>query len=90
MSGVTKVVFRKFKDGGDVIALFPDQEEYGGRVVCYQIIGQHGSADYRGVMRSTRAAMRDEYLPLLRELTSLGYILKLKHRKGVKHGDGST
>lgn len=77
----TRVIFRVFKRGGDVIALFPDLEETGpGNVMSYQHIGQHGGAHLAGVMRSTRAATREEYAPLHRELESIGYNLQVVKR----------
>jgi len=67
-----RVVFRRWKEG-DVIALFPDQPEGRGLVNSYQHVGQHGAADYRGVVRDTKPAKPVEYRALLRELKSIGY-----------------
>jgi hypothetical protein len=71
---VTRVVFRKWKDDGQVIALMPDEPfstPYD--VTSYQHIGQHGSADYRVCVSATRPATPEEYAPLLRELEQIGY-----------------
>ena len=47
---MTKVVFRKWKDG-EVIALFPDNTNpYDGTVMSYMHIGQYGDADYGHVI----------------------------------------
>jgi len=77
---LVKVIFRAFKDGGDVIALFPEVPF--DRHLCncqsYQHVGQHGGANYSGVMRNTRAATRKEYAELAEELHRIGYALVVK------------
>lgn len=76
----TRVIFRKFADG-DVIALFPRMlgnylpDTFG----SYQHIGQHGTA-YDGVILATRPASQAEYMPLARELRSIGYRLDIRKR----------
>ena len=47
------VVFRKWRDIGSVIALFPElPSDYEGRYCdSYEQIGQHGGADYYGVIQ---------------------------------------
>jgi len=77
----TKVIFRVFKDGGDVLALFPEIDEGNGLVSSYQHIGQHSGADYTGCIQITRPATPAEYSALKRELESLGYNLKVSVRK---------
>lgn len=74
----TVVVFRKFKDGGDIVALFP-QEEFNHRGGCmsYQHVGQHGEADYAHCVAASVPATVAEYAPLKRELESIGYDLKV-------------
>lgn len=70
---MTKVVFRKWKDG-DIIALFPDDvNSHDGTVTSYMHVGQHGAADYAGVIADTRPARENEYCDLLTELTAIGY-----------------
>lgn len=67
---ITQVIFRKYKEG-DVIALFPYIiETHEGSVSCYQHVGQHGSADYDGVIKSTVPATEEEYSDLKEELES--------------------
>ena len=76
---ITEVVFRVFRDGGDVIALFPYEPTTYAGLYCtsYQRIGQHGAADYEGLMRSrTRPATPEEAEPLRLELQRIGYRLK--------------
>ena len=71
---MTKVVFRKWKDG-DIIALFPDEPwsrcDYS--TTSYMHVGQHGAADYAGVIADTRPAREEEYHDLLAELKTIGY-----------------
>lgn len=74
----TRVVFRKFKDG-DIIALFPQEAADNKGLFCmsYMHIGQHGGADYTGMVKMTRPTTPDEYEPLKRELEQRGYDLKI-------------
>jgi len=69
-----KVVFRKFKDHGDIIALFPREpcDRQGYLCSSYQHVGQHGSAD-PGIVSITVPAKPAEYAGLLKELKSIGY-----------------
>lgn len=67
-----KVVFRKFKSDGEIIALFP-QTLYSRYVTSYMHIGQHGDADYHWCIRISKPATPEEYKPLLNELKSIGY-----------------
>jgi hypothetical protein len=77
----TRVVFRKWKDGRQtVIALFPDIPEVRGCVLSYEHIGQHGGADYTGVIHATSLATPDEYASLARELEGQGYLLDICER----------
>jgi len=70
----TRVVLRRYPDG-QVIALFPDIPWSGRRseVTSYMRLGQHGAADYAGVIAATRQAREDEYGDLLSELQATGY-----------------
>ena len=68
-----KVVFRIYPDG-QVIALFPEEsDKRTGGTMSYMHIGQHGDADYHGVIQQTKPATESEYLPLFNELKSIGY-----------------
>ena len=70
---MTKVVFREWKNG-DIIALFPDDVNlHDGTVTSYMHIGQHGAADYAGVISDTSPAQENEYKDLLNELKAIGY-----------------
>lgn len=73
----TFVVFRKWKDTGGIIALFPTipSDLHGWYCDSYERIGQHGGADFHGVMLATTPARRKETLSLRRELRQIGYRL---------------
>lgn len=72
----TKVVFLKFKRGGDIIALFPQEMGTVDHNTClaYQHDGQHGTMDlrHRGMLVT---ATPPEYAGLKAELEGLGYNL---------------
>lgn len=75
MKTVTPVVFRKFKDNGDIIALFPSLPWGMDCAECasYMHIGQHGAAD-RWLISITKPATPGEYADLLNELVNcVGY-----------------
>lgn len=70
------VSFRVFPEG-DVIALFPNEAYGSGQILSYQRLGQHGGAS-RALVKELRKATRAEYGPLLSELKSLGYCLRVE------------
>jgi hypothetical protein len=76
---VTPVVFRKWpkSEGGGVIALFPTIEENGGLVSSYEHNGQHSAASL-GLIHRTKAAKKDEYESLKRELEGAPYHYNLR------------
>ena len=79
----TLVVFRVFKDGGDVVALFPEVINYlDGACESYQRIGQHGAADYSHCIAISRPATPSEYAALKRELerNPFGYNLEVRRK----------
>ena len=81
----TVVIFRKWKPshGGCVIALFPEEpSDHEGRFCeSYEHVGQHGGADYHGVVRRTLPATETESRDLLEELTwNYGYSLVVKRK----------
>lgn len=73
-----RVVFRKWRDNGSVIALFPEipTDLWGRYCEAYEHVGQHGGADYYGVIQATVPATQPEYRSLADELTRIGYRLK--------------
>jgi hypothetical protein len=77
----TKVVFRKFKDG-EIIALFPEIVS-GYNILSYMHTGQHGEASPL-LVSDTKPATKAEYLPLFRELSGLGYNLRIMRRMRVR------
>jgi hypothetical protein len=48
-------------------------------VTCYAHIGQH-SACHLDYLKECTLAKKDEYLPLMEELTSIGYKLKILNK----------
>lgn len=81
------VVFRKWLDCGDIIALFPEQPADINGWFCdaYEHVGQHGGAEYHGVIRRTRPAHADEYANLADELRHIGYALRPIRRASWRH-----
>lgn len=77
----TIVVFRKFKDDGDIIALFPHVKWSDESISSYMHVGQHGGADYIGCLKQSVPATKEEYKALQKELESLGYDLIIKKKK---------
>lgn len=72
----TKVVFKKFKRGGDVIALFTQEPGTNDPSTCqiYQHVGQHGDMDLRHKSMLTTCPPK-EYAALKAELEAIGYTL---------------
>lgn len=81
----TVVIFRKYKEG-DVIALFPYLPERKYLLcTCYQLVGQHSSADYTAVMQETKPATPEEYAEIFDELTHYyGYNLKVQKKASYR------
>ena len=84
---LTFVVFRRWRDTGTLIALFPDQPaDYQGRFCdAYEHVGQHGGADYYGVIQVTSPVSAQDAAPLAGELERIGYRLKPIKRASHKH-----
>jgi hypothetical protein len=74
----TLVIFRKWRDTGDVIALFPAVPSDAQGLLCeaFEQVGQHGGADYHGVVAATRPVTAEEAVPLAGELARIGYRLQ--------------
>jgi hypothetical protein len=72
-----RVVFRRWREGGGVIALFPElpADAHGHFCDSYMHVGQHGGADYHGVVRYTAPATPEESAALAAELIRIGYWL---------------
>lgn len=75
----TKVIFRKDRHNGEIIAFFPETYTYGDLMI-YVHNGQHGESNmfyYWDTAKATPA----EYKPLFDELTNLvGYDLRVMQR----------
>ena len=80
----TIVVFRRFRNSDDLIALFPGIDEGNGLCSCYQTIGQHGTAAYHGLVGgiygTTVPAHPGEIGKLKAELEGLGYNLDVRQK----------
>lgn len=80
-SDITRVIFRKFKDDGAVIALFPDLPGDSNPATCesYMHVGQHGAAELLGVIYElTFPAGPEQYAALKRELEAPPYGYRLQ------------
>ena len=71
------VVFRRWQNG-DVIALFPalPADLYGEYCDAYEHVGQHGGADYFGVIQHSTPCSIEESADLATELRRIGYVLR--------------
>lgn len=83
----TKMIFRKWKDTGAIIALFPDQnfasgDANKGFIMSYMHVGQHGEASEQLLTdrKSLVTAKPQEYADLLAELKSLGYLPQVNRK----------
>lgn len=76
----TRAVLRRFKDGGDLLALFPDEDYGNGLIMSYQRVGQHSGADYTYCISASIPVSELEAKPLVRELESIGYNLQIIKR----------
>lgn len=77
----TKIIFRKWKEDGSIIALFPDLNFSNGcankgNIMSYMHVGQHGEA-CESLLRDRTllvTATKEESADLLAELKGIGYI----------------
>lgn len=76
---IVKFLIDKDSDGNSVFAYFPKikYKNSGVEKLCYSPIGQHGCCDPE-YARKCKPATTDQYKPLLSELESIGYNLKIK------------
>jgi hypothetical protein len=81
----TIVNFKKFKESGEVIALFPYEpaDVHGWMCMSYMHVGQHGGAALPPA--GTVKATPEEYASLARELESLGYNLQIISKLPCHH-----
>lgn len=74
----TLVIFRRWHDADNIIALFPEipSDINGYYCEAYEHVGQHGGADYHGVVQASRPATDEEAASLAQELAQIGYNLQ--------------
>lgn len=93
-SEITRVVFRKWKDTGDILALFPDlpNDPEGMCCMSYEHVGQHGGATYSHCIEKTVPVTEEEYASLKEELESdpYNYNLKVFRRCRPKHFENAA
>lgn len=78
---MTKVLFLKHPNHGEVMAAFPELKERGGFYLTYAHVGQHSSAASE-YLNECNVAAPAEYDDLLEELKGQGYHnLKVLKRK---------
>lgn len=76
-----KVIFRKWKDTGDVIAIFPEcPGNFIGHCMSYERVGQHGVCNAPHVINNSTLCTPEEYASLKEELESIGYDLEVRKR----------
>lgn len=86
---VTKVIFRKMKDNGEIIALFVEVPGTNEFYTCsaYVHVGQHFAVNPTLVISTSTLATQDEYQDLKEELEQRGYSLKVIKRYQRSHLD---
>jgi hypothetical protein len=85
----TQVIFRvdNTKDfKGTIFALFPYliEDNRFGKVLSYQHLGQHSTADYKHCIRTSTPATQEQYQRLFDELTNIGYNLEITHKQNYR------
>lgn len=75
MNDPETVILRQWKEDDGAIALWPYQPEVDGTVLSYEQVGQHGGANYQGVIAQTRVADPFDWrvIALRAELERIGY-----------------
>ena len=84
----TKVIFRQFKIGCEIIALFPEivGDITGYFCMSYIRVGQHGAANPNIINDTKPANIEDGAVKnLIKELTELGYNLEIIKRFRYTH-----
>lgn len=90
---MTQIIFRKYVESNEIIALFPSGNPipYNGECCSYMHVGQHSLANYIGVINDTIPATKEEYTPLYNELVELGYddliVITHSEEKYCKYAD---
>lgn len=86
MPDKTKMIFRTYLNGGDVVALMPEipHDRTGYYCVSYQHVGQHCAASTGVVASHTTPSTSEERAPLIRELNKIGYDVAVCYRESYK------
>ena len=84
---MVKVLFRKDKRDGEVIAFFPQFKANYGNLCSYVHMGQHGEASLDYYRTMTVPATEEEYTPLLRELIGIYDDCILAIRKRIDYSE---
>ena len=89
MNQADTVVFRRWHETGDLIALFPElpADIFGEYCEADEHVGQHGGADYFGVVQHTKPCSPDDATDLAAELSRIGYRLRPIRRASRTHHD---
>ena len=74
----TKVSFRV--SDGEVVAVFPEDKTYEGKMSCYAHVGQHSYCTHGWYLTKTKPASPDQYEGLKKELEQIGYVLQIRKR----------
>lgn len=84
-----KVIFRQWKIGCEIIALFPEIacDNLGYNCQSYMKLGQHGAASPMSILADTKPAILEDGAckNLIKELEGLGYDLKIIKRFRYSH-----
>lgn len=84
---MVKVLFRKDKRDGEVIAVFPTLKANYGKLSSYVHMGQHGEIQLEYYQTMTVPASETEYIPLLKELTGIYDDCTLVIKKRVNYSE---
>lgn len=87
MQNTDVVVFRRWRDCRSIIALFPEipTDLYGYYCEAYEHVGQHGGADFHGVIQATVPVKPEDAADLAEELTRIGYHLRPIRKASWRH-----
>ena len=80
---IVEVMFRKDKESGEIVAFFPNDQEYpAGEYQSYMHIGQHGACTLEYINEDTDPILSNsaEKDSLLDELRNIGYNVKIIDR----------
>lgn len=76
----TNIVFRRWNDSKEVIAIFPDSP-WGlfNDLTSYMHIGQHGGCSREALEETTQCYNEPDVIALQKELESIGYNLNIQY-----------